>query len=136
MRERLLAGGADGEVVGKDRDAAPQHHDAATFVVCRDEQTASQCRFEIAEELQELGGRLEIAPVENEAGRTRVAKEAHVFVAQCRAEKPDHESLANEVFEVTHTVILLGLPVSTRRVKRTAVAELTPGPARTPGRVA
>ena len=110
MRERLLAGGADGEVVGEDRHAAAQHHDAAALVVRRDEQTAPERRFEIAEELQELSGRFEIAPVEDEARRACLAEEAHVVVAHRRADESDHETFADEIFEVDHTNDLTRLP--------------------------
>ena len=118
MRERLFAGGADGEVVGEDRHAASQHHDAATLVIRRDQEPPPERRLEPSEQRRELRGRLEIAPIEDEAGGARVAKESHVLITERRARKSDHQSFADEVFEVAHIAILRGPGPPARRVKR------------------
>ena len=76
--ERLLAGRAEREVVGKDRHAAAEHDDATAFVVGRHQQSPAEGRLERVEQRREPGRALEVAPIEDEAGRARVAKDAHV----------------------------------------------------------
>src|SRR5436309_2764504 len=66
----------------------------------------------------ELRGRLEIAPIEDEAGGARVAKESHVLITEGWARQSDHQSFADEVFEVAHIAILRGPGPPARRVKR------------------
>ena len=106
-RERLLAGRAEREVVGKDRHAAAEHDDAAALVVSRHQQPPAQGRLERVEQRREPGRALEVAPIEDEPGRARVVKETDVGVGQRRAAQSDHHALAHEVFD-RHVPILPG----------------------------
>src|SRR5712691_551541 len=99
-RERLLARRPQGEVVGKDRRAAAEHHDPATLVIGGDEQPPAQRALESREERLELLGALEVPPIQDETGGARVAKEPDVFVAQQRPGQADHQPLADEILEV------------------------------------
>ena len=105
--EALLAGGPHREVVGKDRHAAAEHDDATAFVVGRHQQSPAEGRLERVEQRREPGRALEVAPIEDEAGRARVMKEADVGLGQLRAAQSDHHSLAHEVFD-RHVPILPG----------------------------
>jgi hypothetical protein len=98
-RERLLARGAHRQVVGKDRGAGAEHHDAPALVIGGHEQTAPECALERIEQRGQRSGALEVAAVEDEAGRPRVAEHAHVGVRERRSAEPDHEPFADEVLD-------------------------------------
>src|SRR6267142_5675398 len=104
--ERLLARRAHREVVGEDRHAAPEHHAASALVVRGHEQSAAERALETAEKVEQLRRALEVAAIEDEPGRARVAEYPDVGVVERRARQADHEPLADEIFEARHAAIL------------------------------
>ena len=107
VRERLLARGAHREIVGEDRHAAPDHHDTSALVIGRHEQPPAERALEAAKKLEQLRGGLEVAAIEDEARRARVAEQSDVRVVERRARQTDHQALADEVFEIRHVAILV-----------------------------
>src|SRR3989442_1628231 len=98
---------AHGEVVGKDRRGAAEHDDAPALVVGGDEQPAPERALERLEEPEESCGALEVPPVENESRGACVFEETDVLVTERRPRQAEHQSLAEEVLEVGHTVIVI-----------------------------
>src|SRR5689334_10797270 len=54
VRKALFAGRADGEIVGKDRDAATEHHDATALVIGGDEQASPQRFLQTSQQIEQL----------------------------------------------------------------------------------
>jgi len=107
VRERFFTRRADREVVGKDRRGAAEHDDAPALVVGGDEQPAPERALERLEEPEESCGALEVPPVENESRGACVFEETDVLVTERRPRQAEHQSLAEEVLEVGHTVIVI-----------------------------
>ena len=108
--ERLLARGAHREIVGEDRHPAPEHHDPSALVIGRHEQPPAERALEAAKEIEQPRGGLEVAAIEDEARRARVAEQSDVRVVERRARQTDHQALADEVFEIRHVAILVMAP--------------------------
>jgi hypothetical protein len=110
--EGLVAHGADGQVVGKDRRAPAQHDDAATLVVGRHQQAPAQRGLQALHQAPQPVRRLEVPAVENQPAGPRVAEEPDVLVAQVRAGQPDHQSLADQILERRHEPDCTGPPAA------------------------
>src|ERR1700741_181047 len=122
MRERLFARGAHGEVVGKDRRAAAEHHDAAALVIGGDDQLPAQRGLELVQQTNVLVGGLEVPPVEDESAGAGFAEESDIVVDQLGSAEPEHKALADEVFEVGHNAIIGCRPPTPADLTRTANA--------------
>src|SRR5436190_13438634 len=105
--EALLAGGPHGEVVGKDRHAAAEHHDASALVIRRDEQPSPERALETREHLEELPRTLEVTAIEDQPRRARLAKQPDVRVVDGGALETDHQAFAHEIVEARHPAILV-----------------------------
>src|SRR5437879_1283136 len=74
------------------------------------EQPPVERALEAAKKLEQLRGGLEVAAIEDEARRARVAEQSDVRVVERRARQTDHQALADEVFEIRHVAILVMAP--------------------------
>src|SRR5262245_9339451 len=103
------------QIVREDRDGAAQHDDASALVIRGDEKPPAESLLEAGQEARETLGRLEVAPVEHDARRLRVAEQANVGLGQVGPREPEHETPPHQRFEAHRDPLYVMRATSTER---------------------